>query len=41
MNPRGPGDQVNNTQGGSDFFGLMISGALIMFLIIMIVGFIG
>lgn len=41
MNPRGPGDQVNNTQGGSDFFGLMLSGLFIMFLIIFIAGLIG
>ena len=41
MNPRGPGDQVNNTQGGSDFFGLMLTGTIIIFLIIAIAGWIG
>jgi|688.fasta_scaffold104412_9 hypothetical protein len=40
MNPRGPGDQVNNTQGGSDFFGLMLTGSIIMFGIIALMGWI-
>lgn len=38
MNPRGPGDQVNNRQGGGDFFGAMITGTLIMFGIIWLFG---